>query len=129
MAIKNLTLLFIVLYSGYTIGFSVYKNYLIDQEIISLKANNIQLESEIQNLTNLTMFYQTITFAEIEARQKMNLKKVDEKVFVVNADELKKDSATLVNTSENSGNSTPITQDLEPNYEKWYRFVFNSDSA
>lgn len=129
VAFKNFSVLFIVIYSAWTIGFSVYKNYQFNKEITTLKENIEKIRSENKNLENMKMFYQTLTFADIEARRRLNLKRVDEKVFSISQEELKQKSELIVQSPQSSKNNTSSSSNQEPNQYKWYRFVWSDLSG
>lgn len=130
LALKNLSILAIVLYSGYTVGFSVYRNYQINEEISRLKAKIAETKVHNQDLSNLIMFYNTKAFAEIEARGRLNLKKPDEQVFVVNLEELRKANQNLAidENQDSEANVLPATTE-EANYSRWYKFLLHNNQA
>ncbi|PIX30991.1 hypothetical protein COZ61_02165, partial [Candidatus Berkelbacteria bacterium CG_4_8_14_3_um_filter_33_6] len=103
---------------------SVYKNYQINKVVATLKENIEKIKQENTDLENMKLFYQTLTFADIEARRRLNLKRVDEKVFSILPDELKQKSELIAQTSkasENKDDNQISSQD--PNQYKWYQYL------
>lgn len=129
VAFKNFSILFIVIYSAWTIGYSVYKNYQFNKEITTLKGNIEKIRSENKNLENMKMFYQTLTFADIEARRRLNLKRVDEKVFSISQDELKQKSELVAQTTQSNNKNVSSQVNQEPNQYKWFQFVWGDLSG
>ncbi len=123
VAFKNFSILFIVIYSAWTIGYSVYKNYQFNKEISSLKENIEKIRSENKTLENMKMFYQTLTFADIEARRRLNLKRVDEKVFSIPQEELKQKSELVAQTTQTNNKNENSQVNQEPNQYKWLQLV------
>ncbi|KKP88782.1 MAG: hypothetical protein UR93_C0008G0011 [Berkelbacteria bacterium GW2011_GWA2_35_9] len=127
VAFKNFAVFFVIVYSAWTVGYSVYKNYQINKEITILKENIEKIKQENKNLENMKLFYQTQTFADIEARRRLNLKRVDEKVFSILPDELKQKSDLIAQTSQTSEKKNDNQNtNQDPNQYKWYQYIFAS---
>lgn len=106
-------------YSLAAFGRIVYKNYQINQEIRKLEAEISQLEQQNAILTNLIEYYKSNTYAEIEAREKLGLKKKGEIAVALpqkNNEEIEILPGEINNISKN-----------RPNYLKWYDFFIKKE--
>lgn len=125
-AIGRIIILVIVVLFIFNIGRTIYKNYQINEQIISLKSQISILEDEKLNLENRILYYQTATFKELELREHLGYKKPDEKVVVLYEQDDKEktvenENQTLENFDKKSKDSAV---DHTPNWQKWWEFIF-----
>lgn len=112
----------IILIAGFilfSLGKSIWKNYLVVQNINAVKNEILNAETENKNLKNLIIYYQTDTYKELEARRKLGYKKPGENVLIIpeiNPREETKDNIGLPKNNSDQENRTP-------NFFKWYHYV------
>lgn len=73
----------VILYIFYILGHAIWLNWALKKEIDGIKADIANIQEKNQNLENLIIYYQSDSFKELEAREKLGLKKIDEKVVIV----------------------------------------------
>jgi len=121
---KFLTLIILIII-GFII-FNIYKsinaNYQISSQISNIEDEINTIKKKNIYLENLTLYYQTDTFRELELRRKLNLKKPDEKIVIV-AENTSIKQQTENYSTESSDNETK--KDWEANYKKWWQYLFN----
>lgn len=116
---QTLLALALVVYIVWTLGGSVLKNYQTNQTISQLKSDIAKTNQENINLGNEIIYYQTKTYAELEGRRRLGLKRPDETVLV-----MPENNDPQTGGSQNSATfSQPTAVDDEPNYHRWYRFI------
>lgn len=124
---QGLLAILVIGYMLVTLGFSVFKNYKVNQEISDLKieietikAKSIQLENEI-------VYYQTKSYVELEGRRRLGLKKPDETIVIA------PENRDIVVDNQTDGSVSPDKPKMpdsdEPNYQKWYRFIFSNNET
>jgi len=99
-------------YLTFLTGRSIYQNWQTNQEIKRLNTDLEALRIESQNLRELIVYYQTQSFKEKEARQKLGLVKPDEKVVIITHEPVPNKVA----------NENLSRQVKKPNYWLWWRF-------
>lgn len=110
--------LFLLLVFGYIVFIfskTVWKNYIINQQIYTLQKQTEILEQENLQLKNLVTYYQSDSYKEREARLLLNYKAPGEKVvaFPLNVqatDDFKFQEIKNVDTRSNP--------------QKWFDFIF-----
>ena len=85
---KNRLLLSLLIIGGvlfilYAVGNTVYENYQIQQEILGLKNDIANLAQGNKDLSAQILYYQSPSYQERIAREKLNLQKPGEKVIVI----------------------------------------------
>lgn len=112
-------------YSGWSMIKAIYQSYTMNQTIGDLhrRINNLKIANE--NLKNLNVYYQTKTFKELEARRRLNLKKPAEKVLII--PDHQKGPANL--DFEKPRLEVDRQPAKEPNYLKWWRFVWQGSGG
>lgn len=113
-------LLFALLgYISFLLYQAVYFNYQTSQKIKSLKSDIAELNEQKEKLEDLIIYYQTDTFAELEARKKLGLKMPGEKVVKVD----------LIEQSRQAEEAPQdIVQGLViPNWQKWIDYLQGKD--
>ncbi len=111
--------LLLVGYSFFVLGKMVWQNYKVNQQIKSLESEIANIENENQKLSDLIAYFQTETFKEKEAREKLGLVKPGEKVLVFPQNEKNEEQFAINNKS------TEETEKI-PNYQKWWNFFFEA---
>jgi len=110
-------------YAFFVLGKMVWMNYQRDQEIKNLAKDIQAIEQENQKLSDFIAFFQTDTFKEKEAREKLGVVKPGEKVLVFPDNKEGESNILEEKTSKDE------TQEIEkmPNYKKWWNFFFSGD--
>ena len=114
-------ILTLVAYVGFLLYQAVYFNYKTSQKIKTLKNQLVDLDSEKQKLESLIAYYQTDTFAELEARKKLGMRMPGEKAIKVDVPE---DQASL---AKEQNQQKPVTQPAIPNWQKWVNYLEGRD--
>jgi cell division protein FtsB len=103
----------------FSLGKSIWKNYLVVQNINAVKNDIINAENENKNLKNLIIYYQTDTYKELEARRKLGYKKPGENVLIIPEINPREETKTNLNTPKNDQSQENQTA----NFFKWYHYV------
>ena len=98
-------------YGGFILVRGIYRTYQYNQWIEEYAQTIANLEKENEQMQNLILYYETQSFKEVEARQKLGLKAPDEKVVVIPEN---KDQPTQQETKPSG----------TPNYLKWWQWIF-----
>jgi cell division protein FtsB len=112
----------ILLYIGWTVGSSIYRNYKTNQVIDSLKRDIAQLKLDIANEQDMLVYYQTDSFHELEARRRLGAMAPGEKIVILpkkNVSTQENNNNQLDNkdsSSDNNNISNPVA---------WWQFIFN----
>jgi predicted nucleic acid-binding Zn-ribbon protein len=109
------------LYIFYILCHAVYLNWTLKREIDHLKADIVSIEQKNQNLENLIVYYKSSSFKELEAREKLGLKKVGEKVVSV---PVRKYENSISQEEERLNSLSQKTVKKVPNYRAWSAFIF-----
>ncbi|MEI6266336.1 MAG: septum formation initiator family protein [bacterium] len=85
---KNRLLLSLLIIGGvlcilYAVGNTVYENYQIQQGILGLKNDITNMAQANKDLSAEILYYQSPSYQERIAREKLNLQKPGEKVIVI----------------------------------------------
>jgi cell division protein FtsB len=107
----------VMIYTLFSLSKVVWRNYQIEKEMKTLKADIQLLEEENQRLTNLITYFKTDAYKEKEARQRLGYKKPGEEVI-------------LVPNIDDKSYTTTETEATQPkkNYQLWWDFFFKSKS-
>ncbi|MEI6039863.1 MAG: septum formation initiator family protein [Candidatus Berkelbacteria bacterium] len=116
---KQMIAYFLVLYIFFILGRAIYENFLLKKQIDTLKKSNIELEQKNKNFENLIIYYQSYSFQELEARDKLALKKPDEQVVLI--------PVRKIDTSKISEEQiiTPKNQKKISNAQAWWSYIFD----
>lgn len=109
-----------VSYTFFVLGKMVWQNYQVNQQISNLERDISGIEKENQKLSDLIAFFQTETFKEKEAREKLGMVKPGEKVLVFPGDENSENTITDTKGVSEEKNK----QEEMPTYKKWWNFFF-----
>lgn len=93
-------LYFIVIYTFFMLGRSVWENFQLQKQISQIDAETINIQKQNKDLENLILYYKSDSFREVEARRKLGLKKPDEKVVSVPVKSFENFSAELEQQKE-----------------------------
>ncbi len=111
----------IVGYSLLLVGKSTYQNIKINKDIEIEKQQIKQLEQKKSNLELALVYYQTKSFKETEARQRLNLQSADEHVVAL-PQASSEPSFIIVTTDDHTTNKADTT--TTPPYLAWWRLFF-----
>ncbi len=111
-----------------------YKKYQISREIEKLKAEVGNLEQSNQEISALIEYFSSQSFLEKETKEKLNLKKEGEEVVIIEPPKepvagMFSDASSAILQSENQefaqeDNMTESEVSSEPNFVKWWKFLF-----
>lgn len=120
---RGLFILVLLVYISYSVGWSIYRNYTINQEINQLKNDIAKLHGDIGDLQNLIVYYQSDSFKEVEARRRLGLRAPGEQVVILP----KIDQQKVVSDQSQTPDNSTDQADFTPNPVKWYKFVMNKN--
>jgi len=103
----------IILYLLYVVGKTLYQGYQVRQEVENLKVSIENLSESNRDLSSKIIYYQSASYREKIARERMGLMKPGEEVIVI----LPEEKPKVVGKDED---------DSLPNYQKWWNFFFQS---
>ncbi|PIR67954.1 hypothetical protein COU50_00630 [bacterium CG10_big_fil_rev_8_21_14_0_10_33_18] len=114
--------LIVVGYVFFMLGKMIWQNYQVNQHINNLQKEVLEVERENQKLSDLIAFFQTETFKEKEAKEKLGMVKPGEKVLVFpDAENNEKSITDQIDDTKTKKESEQL-----PNYVKWWNFFFKS---
>jgi cell division protein FtsB len=105
----------IILYMTFTAGRLAYRNYQLNLEEAKLEHDIAVLETEIQDLNNKIIYYQSDSYKEKMLRAKLNLQKTGEKVVVITPEP----KAEQVDEKPKDNRTNP---------ERWWDYFFPAKS-
>jgi len=103
----------VILYLLYVVGKTLYQSYLVRQEVDNLQKSITEMQASNKELSEKIIYYQSASYREKIARERMGLQKPGEEVIVILPEEKPK----------------IVEEDADaalPNYEKWWKFFFQS---
>lgn len=103
----------VILYLLYIVGKTLYQSYLVRKEVDNLKVSLVELEQSNKELGEKILYYQSASYREKIARERMGLMKPGEEVIVI----LPEDKKQVAEKDPDGG---------LPNYTKWWNFFFKS---
>lgn len=119
----NQTLVYLLIaYVFFILGRSIWLNFQIKKQLESTKSQISETEKKNKNLENLILYYQSDSFKEVEARQKLGLKKPGETVVAVPVKKYEDyNQETQAQTQEIviSKEGKPL-----PNWQLWWQYLF-----
>ena len=114
MTFTSLLIFLFIIYSFFIVGRSIWINYNSNKEL-EVEANNIfALERKINLMQNQINYYQTSSFKEKEAREKLGYKAPGENVMVLSLDK------------EDEKIADPVLGEVAiktPNYSLWWDYI------
>ena len=120
VGIKGMLIVAVITYTSYSIGMAIYKNYQINKKIDQLKSDITVLQTEVDELKNLLVYYQSDGFKELEARRRLGLRGKDEKVIIIP----KVENTQGVDTKNEETKKNNTQPDDKTNMQKWWDFIF-----
>jgi len=103
----------VILYLLYVVGKTLYQSYQVRREVENLKNSITTMQESNKELSDKIIYYQSASYREKIARERMGLQKPGEEVIVILPEEKPK-------TVEKDAD------DGLPNYTKWWNFFFKS---
>lgn len=101
----------VILYLFYVVGKTLYQSYQVRKEVEDLKTVITETQQNNKELSEKIIYYQSASYREKIARERMGLQKPGEDVIVI----LPEEKAKVVNEDPDNG---------LPNYQKWWNFFF-----
>jgi cell division protein FtsL len=103
----------VVLYLLYVVGRTLYQSYQVRKELDDLQVSITQLQQSNKDLGDEIVYYQSSSYQEKIARERLGLQMPGEQVIVILPEQTKQ----------------VVTKDPDenlPNYQKWWKFFFKS---
>ena len=122
---RSLVTFALIIYTIVMIGTSIKKNYETNQTIEGLQEEIVTLKSDISELQNLTYYYATDSFKELEARRRLGVKSPDETIIILP----KTDESRTTVTKESNESIEDTTDKQETNLQKWWRYLFSANKS
>jgi len=116
-------LLLAVIWLSLVLVKTFYRRHQLDNEISSLKGEIDKLEKKHQELDQLISYVGSQDFLEKEAKDKLNLKKEEENVAMINESALGREVAGEAATTTSAQN--PAGSNNENKLIQWWKFFFS----
>ena len=100
-----------IVYLLFVVGKTLYQSYQVRQQINELKNQITEMQANDKQLSEDILYYQSSSYQERIARERLGLQKPGEKVIVILPEDAKK-----------IAEKDPYTQLSGP--EKWWKFFF-----
>lgn len=114
MTITSLLIFFVIIYAFFIVGRSIWINYNSNKELDVEATNIAALENNITLMQNQNNYYQTSSFKEKEAREKLGYKAPGESIMVLPLDK------------EEEKTADPVLGEVSikvPNYKLWWDYI------
>lgn len=111
----NAVLVLIVLYMAFLTGREALANFYQSKQLNKIESDNSYIRQKNQQTVYLLEYYKTDTYAELEARKHLNLKKKGEQMAVAPVDM----EVAAIEQEQNDEK-----REYKPNYKKWMDFLF-----
>ena len=115
----NVTLLIVVVYMAFLTGKEALANFYSYRQIAKIEEENNKIRDRNEESKYLLEYYKTQTFAELEARKYLNLKKKGEEVAIVPVD-----LVSYQTSGQEDGEGEGINLKQRTNPQKWLDFLF-----
>jgi cell division protein FtsB len=112
----------IVLYTFFLLGKAVWTNFQLKKERDAIEGQIVALQEQNKNLSNLILYYQSDSFREEEAREKLGLKKPGETVVQVPVKKATDFGSEIAAQVQSVSEKTPPAQ--QPNWQLWWQYFF-----
>lgn len=112
----------LIVYVVFILGRSVWFNWQLKREIDTIKSQIVAITQQNKDLENLILYYQSDSFREVEARQKLGLKKVGETAVAVPTKKYDNYQAEI--EAEKNKLSDTKQDSAAPNYRFWWAYFF-----
>ena len=114
----------VVSYLLYTLTVSVYKNYQIDQHILSFKKENDRIAEENKQKEEDYSYYSSDAYVEKIAKQNLGLVNPGEEIIVIPSNP-NVSTGVVGGTQDNETAVDNAKVKLLPNAQKWWKFFFD----
>jgi len=111
-----------ILYTFFMLGRAVWINFTLQKNIKIIEQEIAAIQQQNKNLENLILYYQSDSFREIEARQKLGLKKPGE--TVINVPVKKYDNYSSEVRAEEERLSDKPAETKTSNAKLWWQYFF-----
>lgn len=114
MTLTSLIMFLFIIYLFFIVGRSVWINYNSNKALEDEAANIAALESEISLMKNQINYYQTSSFKEKQAREKLGYKAAGENIMALPLDKKEEKIAD------------PVLGEVSiktPNYRLWWQYI------
>jgi len=114
MTFTSLLIFLFIIYSFFIVGRSILINYNSNKELDVEAANIAAIENHITQMQNQNNYYQTSSFKEKEAREKLGYKAPGESIMVLPLDK------------EEEKVADPVLGEVSikiPNYKLWWDYI------
>lgn len=120
--VNKFLIYFLIVYVFFILGRAVWFNWQLKNMIRETKASIENLEKQNRDFENLILYYQSDSFREVEARQKLGLKKPGETVVAIpTKDYSNYQEETQAEKERVAGN---IEENSTPNWKIWWKYFF-----
>ena len=112
----------LIVYVFFILGRSIWINWQLRQNMQKLEAEIENINIEKKNMENLILYYKSDSFKEVEARQKLGLKKPGETVIAVKS-KTSQDYATESQKQKQDIAARQSSQEEKsPNWQLWWEY-------
>ena len=101
----------LVAYIVFSVGKVLYQNYKVNKEVAALKVQVEELKKANKEYSDKILYYQSPSYREKIARERLGLQKEGESVVVILPEERPKETEQG-------------PKDTSPNYLKWWNYFF-----
>lgn len=115
MTFSSLIIFLVIIYLFIIVGKTVYSNYISNKGIIKQEEEITVLELELTDMQNKINYYQTNSYKEKQAREKLGYKAPGENIISLPIDQ-EKDKSEDKSYSE--------VEIRIPNYKYWWEYFF-----
>lgn len=115
MTLSSLVIFLFILYLFFVISRTIYTNYNSNKELDKERQAVAMLRGEIADIQNKINYYQTSSFKEKEAREKLGYKAPGESVISLPIDK---------EEEKNADSSLGEVKIKTPNYRYWFEYFF-----
>ena len=123
---KRAGIFLLTLYIFFILGQAVVTNWKLKKQIDQIKTDNANLLIKNHNLENLILYYQSDSFKELEARDKLGLKLPDEKVVMVPVQKYQNGAPQPTDeTVAASIAGVKIKSTHLANWQAWWSYIFD----
>jgi cell division protein DivIC len=104
------------------LGKAVWTNFQLKRERDTIEGQIVTLQGQNKNLANLILYYQSDSFREEEAREKLGLKKPGETMVQVPVKKSADFQSEIAAQTQSVSEKTIKVQ--EPNWQLWWQYFF-----
>lgn len=121
--LNKVLIYFLIAYVSIILGRVVWFNWQLNQNIKKTQIQITQLEEQNHDFENLILYYKSDSFREVEARQKLGLKKPGETVVAIPTKNYENYQEETQVEKERISNS--FQENTTPNWQKWWQLFFS----